>query len=56
MGPLRFTVFIDDIDEEVPCEISKFAYDTKTASRVNTLNDIRLLQRSLDQLVVWANR
>ena len=27
LGPLLFTVFIDDIDEEVFCEISKFADD-----------------------------
>ena len=37
----------DDIDEEVLCEISKFADDTKIASRVNTLNDIRSIQRTL---------
>ena len=56
MGPLLFTIFIDDIDEEVLCEISKFADDTKIASRVNTLNDIRSIQRTLDKLVAWANR
>ena len=56
LGPLLFTIFIDDIDEEVLCEISKFADDTKIASLVNTLNDIRLMQRTLNKLVVWANR
>ena len=54
--PLLFTIFIDDIYEEVLCEISKFADDTKIASRVNTLNDIRSIQRTLDKLVAWANR
>ena len=43
LGPLRFAIFIGDIDEEVLCEISKFADDTKIADRVNTLNDIRSL-------------
>ena len=39
-GPLLFTVFINDIDEEVLSENSKFTDDTKIANRVNTLNDI----------------
>ena len=28
LGPLLFTIFIDDIDEEVLCAIFKFAGDT----------------------------
>ena len=56
LGPLLFTIFIGNIDEEVLFEISKFADDTKIASRVNTLNDIRSMQRTLDKLVPWANR
>ena len=53
---LHFTIFTDDIDEEVLCKIYKFADDTKIASQVNTLNDIISLQRTLDKLVAWANR
>ena len=56
LGPLLFVIFIDGIDEEVLCEISKFADDSKIASRVNTLNDVRSMQRTLDKLVAWANR
>ena len=56
LGPLLFTIFIDDIDDELFCEISKFADDTKIASRVNTLKDIRSMQRILDKLVAWPNR
>ena len=50
-----FTIFIDDKDEEVLSEISKFTDDTKIASQVNTLNELTLKQRTLDKLVVWAN-
>ena len=53
---ILFSIFIDDIDEEVLCEISKFCDDTEIANRVNTLNDMRLFQRTLDKLVAWANR
>ena len=56
LGTLLYAIFIDDIDEEVLCKISKFADDRKIASRVNTLNDIRSIQRTLDKLVAWANR
>ena len=51
-----FTIFIVGIDEKEFCEISKFADDTKTASWVNTLNDIRSMQRTLEKLVAGANR
>ena len=51
LGPLRFTIFIDDIDEEVLCKKSKFADDTKIAGLVNNLNDITSIQTFLDKLV-----
>ena len=31
LGPLLFTFFKDDINEDIPCEISKFADDIKIA-------------------------
>ena len=37
-------------------KFSKFADDTKIASQVNILNDIRSMQRTLDKLVSWVNR
>ena len=43
LGPLLFTIFVDDIDEEVLSEISKIADDIKIARQVNTLNDIKLM-------------
>ena len=56
LEPLLFTIFIYEIDDEVLFEISKFADGTNIASRVNTLNHIRSMQRTLDQLVAWTNR
>ena len=52
LGPLLFTIFIDDIDGVVLCEISKFDDDTKIAICVNILNYIGSMQRTLDNLVV----
>ena len=48
-GPLLFTIFIDYINEEVLFEISKFADDPKIARRLNNLNDIKSMQRTLDK-------
>ena len=33
-----------------------FANVTKLVSQINILNDIKLIQRTLDKLVAWANR
>ena len=51
LGPLLFTIFIDNIDKDVICEFSKFANDTKIAS-----HDIIWMQRTLDKVVAWASR
>ena len=53
---LFFTILIDDINEQVLCEISKFADNIKIAIQVNAINDVRSLQRTLDKLVAWGNR
>ena len=55
LGPFLLTIFIDDVDEELLYEISKFFDDTKIASRVNTLNSIRSMQRTLEKLIASAN-
>ena len=43
-------------EKETYGAISKFADDAKITSRVNILNDIRSMQRTLDILVALANR
>ena len=56
LGPLLFSIFIDDIDEEVLCEISKIFDDTKMVNQVNNLNDTQAMQRTQNKLVAWVNR
>ena len=56
LGQLLFTIFIEDIDEEILCEIYKFADDTKIAIWLNTLKDISSMQRTLDKLSeIWSS-
>ena len=54
LGPILFLIYINDLDEEVKCKISKFADDTKIANRVIPLSQQQELQNDLNTLSEWA--
>ncbi len=49
-----FFIYINDLDVDLTRKISKFADDTKIASRVISTLDKEFLQRDLDKLSNWA--
>jgi hypothetical protein len=56
LGPLLFTVHIDDIDDFVRLIelLKKFADDTKGLKLIRNIQDREALQRTLDELCRWA--
>ncbi len=54
LGPVLFLIYVNDLDDGLSCKVSKFADDTKIASKVISTLDKEFLQRDHDKLSNWA--
>ena len=56
LGPILFIIYVNDIDDGITSKITKFADDTKIASKITTTEDRENLQSDLDRLSNWAQK
>ena len=54
LGPTRFIIYINDIDEGLASDILKFADDTKIIKKVATIEEAYTLQEDLHKLYNWS--
>jgi hypothetical protein len=55
LGPVLFTIYINDLDNSVKTKILKFADDTKMLGKVKVKEDSDIMQADLIKLSEWSD-
>lgn len=54
LGPVLFTIFINDLDEGIVNKLLKFADDTKVLGKVVSEEDVVELKKDLQKIMSWS--
>jgi len=55
-GTMLFNIFINCIDTDIECNLSKFADNIKMSGVVDTIEERDVIQRNLDRLEKWTHK
>ncbi len=56
LGPILFTIYINDLDVGINNIISKFADDTKIGNSIISDEDSAILQADIDKISEWSEK
>ena len=56
LGPILFTIFINDMPDQVESFMKLFADDAKIFKAIESFDDISLIQDDLNKLLLWSDR
>jgi len=56
LGPILFLMYINDLPDEVECELKIFADDTKAYMQVGTIEDVAKMQEDIHSMCEWSEK
>src|SRR5437867_6276867 len=56
LGPILFSIFINDLERNLMNDVLKFADDTKVWGKVDNVEDVSKMQEDLNRLGLWSEK